>query len=300
MKIAFIGMGIMGARMAANLIRAGHDVAVYNRTPNDGLKDCLKLGASAAETPGEATRGRDVVLTMLSNPAAVTAVARGDEGLLKNATAGSVWVDCSTVDPAFSRSMHAEAARGGIAFVDAPVAGSKDPAAAGELVFLTGGDAPALARIDEVLAIMGKKTIPAGGPGNGSALKMTVNLMLGTAIAAYSEAVALGTRLGVAGDLVQNVLLNTPVAAPVLGALRARIDSGDFTPHFPLRHMHKDLELAVSGGEANGLSLGLTAAARELFGQALPVPHNGGSGGDASAQEPHQDFSAVFRVLNPA
>lgn len=297
MKIAFIGIGIMGARMAANLIRAGHDVAVYNRTSNDGLRDCLNLGASAADTPAEAARGRDVVLTMLSDPAAVTAVARGDDGLLQGATVGSVWVDCSTVDPAFSRSMHAEAARSGIAFVDAPVAGSKEPAAAGELVFLTGGDAPALARIDELLAVMGKKTIPAGGPGNGSALKMTVNLMLGTAIAAYSEAVALGTRLGVAGDLVQNVLLNTPVAAPVLGALRARIDSGDFTPHFPLRHMHKDLELAVRGGEANGLSLGLTAAARELFAQA---PHTGGSGGDASAAERHQDFSAVFRVLNPA
>jgi 3-hydroxyisobutyrate dehydrogenase-like beta-hydroxyacid dehydrogenase len=300
MKIAFIGLGIMGGRMAQNLLRAGHELIVYNRTANDALNECVGLGAKKAASPAAAARDCEVIITMLSNPAAVEAVAFGPDGLLESAaktgsgTGAPIWMDCSTVDPAFSHRMHGEARNKCLHFIDAPVAGSKEPAASGELVFLAGGDATALKRVEELLSVMGKKTIHAGGPGNGSALKMTVNLLLGTAIAAYSEAVALGTKLGLAGDLVQNVLLNTPVAAPVLGPLRARIDSGDFSPHFPLRHMHKDLQLAVSGGDAAGLSLGLTAAARDLFARALPARTDG----DAPAA--HEDFSAVFRVLNPA
>ncbi|MCR9141024.1 MAG: NAD(P)-dependent oxidoreductase [bacterium] len=312
MKIAFIGLGIMGARMAANLIRAGHDVVVYNRSQNAGLQDCLNLGAGKASTPAEAARGREVIFSMLSNPAAVEAVAGGEDGLLAGAAqhaggdrdaksdpvanaipAGTpIWVDCSTVDSAFSRRMHGEAQKHSVAFIDAPVAGSKEPAASGELVFLCGGANEDLKRVEELLNVMGKKTVHAGAAGDGSALKMTINLMLGTSIAAYTEAVALGVGLGLSPEVVQNVLLNTPVVAPVLGALRARIDSGDFTPHFPLQHMHKDLRLAVDAGETQGLPMALTASARNLFALALPT-------GDDGANE-HEDFSAVFRVLNPA
>lgn len=288
--IAWLGLGIMGSRMAANLQKAGHSLTVYNRTPGAAVELQAAVNVRVADSPAACADAR-ILITMLSNPEAVRAVATGPGGFLNSSANGSpLWIDCSTVDPETSKAMGQAAAKAGWRFVDAPVAGSREPAAAGELVFLAGGSADDLAEAQPLLDIMGKKTIPAGPIGAGSALKMAINLMLGQSLAAYSEAVALGTALGLNPALTQNVLLNTPVAAPVLGALRSRLESGDHTPHFPLLHMHKDLRLAVDSAAASGLSLDVTAATRDLFARAMRA---------ADAQGDIADFSAAFRVLNP-
>ena len=291
MKISFLGLGIMGGGMALNLLRAGHQLTVYNRSANAALQASIAAGAQTAATPAAAVQDAQIIITMLSDPAAVEAVAfHENTGILAAAESlrenQSLWIDCSTVDPAFSRRLHTECEQAGIRFLDAPVAGSRGPAHSGELVFLVGGAADDLERAQSLFDVMGRKTIHAGGPGNGSALKMSINLMLGQAIAAYSEAVAVARVQGVDSQLVQNVLLNTPVAAPVLAALRERLESGDTSTHFPLKHMRKDLRLAVDSAASAGIDLTLSRAAGELYESAL-------------ARAADQDFSAIFRVHNP-
>ena len=138
MQIAFLGLGIMGSRMAANLLKAGHPLTVWNRSA-EKAEALRPLGAQAAASPAEAVRGADVVFTMLSTPAAVEAVALGEGGFLPAMQSGALWVDCSTVDPDFSRRMAAEAAGRGLRFMDAPVAGSKAPAEAGSCAFWLAG-----------------------------------------------------------------------------------------------------------------------------------------------------------------
>ncbi|MDX1741054.1 MAG: NAD(P)-dependent oxidoreductase, partial [Rhodothermales bacterium] len=133
MRIGFIGLGIMGSRMAANLARAGFELTVYNRT-KDRAEPVLALGAKWAGSPAEAARSSDVVVTMLSTPEAVRGVALGEEGVLKAMTGGSLWMDCSTVNPSFSREMARHAQAAGVRFLDAPVGGTKGPAGQGTLI----------------------------------------------------------------------------------------------------------------------------------------------------------------------
>lgn len=286
-KIGWIGLGIMGRRMAGRLWDAGYELIVCNRS-QAAIKEFLgaHTGAVSAATAADVAREADIVFTMLSDPAAVRAVVLEPESGLLAGASGKLWVDASTVDPAFSREMGGAARAAGAEFLDAPVAGSREPAANGELVFLVGGPGESLSHVEEILAIMGKKTVHAGQEhGAGSSLKLVVNFMLGQAVAAYSEACLLGRSLGLNDELMQNVLLATPVAAPFLQLVRQRLESGDTSTHFPLKHMRKDLRLAVESAAKQNVQLGLGTKAGELYDRAL----NAGLG--------DSDFSAVFRVI---
>ncbi len=287
-KIGWIGLGIMGRRMAGRLCDAGYELIVYNRS-TAAVEEFRQdhEGARSAVSAAEVAREADIIFTMLSDPAAVRAVALEPEGGLLVGARGKLWVDASTVDPAFSRELGGAARAAGADFLDAPVAGSREPAANGELVFLVGGMKDHLNRVEDMLAIMGKKTVHAGlENGAGSSLKLVVNFMLGQAVAAYAEACALGRSLGLNDELMQNVLLATPVAAPMLQLVRQRLESGDTSTHFPLKHMRKDLRLAVESAAAENLQLALGETAGALYDRAL----NAGLGDG--------DFSAVFRVVN--
>jgi len=267
MQIAFLGLGIMGSRMAANLARAGLAPTVWNRTLDKAV-DLAKLGATAAPSPTDAVRGADIVVTVLSDPAAVRAVAVGEGGFLPAVRAGALWMDCSTVDPAFVREMAQHAANRGVRYLDAPVAGSKGPAEKGELLFLAGGAVDDIAEAAPLFEVMGKRTIHAGPVGAGAALKLCNNLMLGAAMLAFAEALAAGRAMGLDQDVLLEALTTSPVAAPFLAFKTHKVRESDWSVEFPLKHQHKDLHLLLQSAYAAGLPLPLAAAVKERYGDA--------------------------------
>ena len=213
--IGFIGLGIMGAGMAENLVEQGVDLVVHNRT-KEKAERVLAKGARWADSAATLAEKVDVVFTMLANPQAVEEVALNEEdGFLAHLSPGKLWVDCSTVDPTFTRKMATEAKKRGIRFIDAPVAGSRVPAQQGELVFLVGGEAADVSEVQPLLEAMGKDIKHQGEVGQGSTMKMLINLMLAQSMAAFAETVSLGEALGLNQEMVMDTLLNGPTAAPL-------------------------------------------------------------------------------------
>ncbi|HEY6011652.1 MAG TPA: NAD(P)-dependent oxidoreductase, partial [Nitrospirota bacterium] len=284
MKIGFIGTGIMGSRMASNLLKKGHELIVHNRTRNKA-DSLIKAGASWAATPAEAAKQVKLVITMLSTPDAVAATALGDNGLLQHLAPGSLWIDCSTVNPSFSKSMAKEAAERKIRFVDAPVAGSKIPAEQAQLLFFAGGEKADVDEARPLLEAMGKAVHHIGPTGMGTAMKMVNNLMLSQAMVAFSEALVLGESLGISRDTLFNTLQTSPVTAPFLMLKRKKIESGDFETEFPLQWMHKDMQLVLQTAYETGAALPAASAAKEVY--ALAIRKGLGE----------LDFTAVYRVL---
>jgi 3-hydroxyisobutyrate dehydrogenase-like beta-hydroxyacid dehydrogenase len=249
MHIGFLGLGIMGSRMAARLQAAGHTLTISNRTREKG-DDLLAAGATWATTPAEVGQSSTVIITMLAHPDAITAVALGDHGFLNTLTPGSLWIDCSTVHPSFSREMAATAQAHAVRFIDAPVTGSKQQAATGNLVFLVGGSDDDVDEARSLFEAMGQKFFHIGPNGQGVALKMVINLQLATAMASFAEGVAMGQALGLSPDLLLHFLTVGPVAAPFLAAKREKFTSDEYDAEFPLRWMSKDIRLAlISAGE---------------------------------------------------
>lgn len=284
MKLGWIGTGIMGSRMAANLLKHGNEVVVYNRTKANA-NALLNLNAGWADSPQELAAQVDVLFTMLSTPEAVQQVAFGENGFLDSLRPGSLWVDCSTVNPSFSRQMAAAAQQRQVRFIDAPVAGSKIPAEHGQLVFLVGGDASDVDACQPFWAVMGKRVIHAGGHGMGASLKMLVNLLLGEAMAAFSEALVLGKELGFEQNMLLETLLSLPVAAPFLAGKRQKIATADFDAEFPLYLIQKDLHLAAVTAYEHGVALPGVNAIKEAY--ALAMRRGLGN----------KDFSAIYQFL---
>jgi 3-hydroxyisobutyrate dehydrogenase/glyoxylate/succinic semialdehyde reductase len=287
MQIGFIGLGIMGSRMAANLVRAGMRLAVYNRTA-ERARPLGEAGATVMASAVAAARDADIVITVLSDPQAVRQVAVGEGGFLPVMRAGTLWVDCSTVAPACVREMAAAAAAHGVRYVDAPVAGSKVPAEKGELLFLAGGSADDVAQAEPLFAVMGKRTIHVGPVGSGASLKLCNNLMLGAAMLAYGEALAAGRAMGLDEAVLLEALTTSPVSAPFLVLKRNKVRDADWAPEFPLKHQHKDLHLLLETAYAAGLPLPMAATVKERYGEARAR----GLG--------EADFSAVCAVARPA
>jgi 3-hydroxyisobutyrate dehydrogenase/glyoxylate/succinic semialdehyde reductase len=285
MQIGFIGLGIMGSRMAANLLKNNFNLTVYNRS-KDKAAALLEKGASWAEDPAGVSRKSDVLFTMLSTPEVVAQTALGPDGFLDALRQDALWVDCSTVNPSFSKQMAAEARKRGVRFMDAPVSGSKVPAETGGLIFLVGGDPGDVKICEPFFTVMGSRVIHAGRQGSGAALKMVFNMLLGVSMLAFSEAMSLGQSLGLSQDLLLNALPGTPVAAPFIGLKKEKIKTRDFSPEFPLRWMQKDLHLATVSAYETGAALPLVSTAKEMFAMAL----RSGMG--------DKDISAVYELLN--
>jgi 3-hydroxyisobutyrate dehydrogenase-like beta-hydroxyacid dehydrogenase len=264
MKIGFIGLGIMGSRMAANLQRHGNSLVVFNRT-RAKAEPLLGPCGTFSDSPAKLAEQVDVLFTMLAHPGAVEEAALGADGFLNQLRPNALWVDCSSVNPSFSKKMAAEAARRDVHFVDAPVTGSAVPAAEGKLVFWVGADAADLERIRPLLLCMGNKVVHAGGNGMGTSIKMVVNLLLGTGMAAFAEAMALGEGLGLSSRMLFDSLLGTPAVAPFLTAKRERIESGNYEAEFPLRWMQKDMQLASVSAYESGVAIPLTNITKEIY-----------------------------------
>ena len=219
MKIGFIGLGIMGSRMAANLQKNGHSLVVFNRT-RAKAEPLLGPCGTFSDSPAKLAEQVDILFTMLAHPDAVEQAALGRNGFLGNLKPNALWVDCSSVNPSFSKKMAAEAAARQIRFVDAPVTGSAPAAAEAKLIFWVGADTADLERIRSLLLCMGNKIVHAGGHGMGTSMKMVVNLLLGAGMASFAEAMALGQGLGLSQKMLFDSLLNAPAVAPFLASKR--------------------------------------------------------------------------------
>lgn len=286
MKIGFIGLGIMGSRMAANLQKRGHELVVYNRTKQkaDAL---IAAGAVWAATPAEVAKQSAVIITMLSKPDAVAESALiGKYGFLDRLANNSLWIDCSTVNPSFSILMANEAKHRRVRFLDAPVAGSKGAAEQGQLLFYAGGEKADVDEARPLLEAMGKAVIHVGGHGMGTAMKMVNNLVVAQAMVAFSEAITLGEALGIPRDLLFNTLLGSPVAAPFLSMKRGKLETGNYEPEFPLQWMHKDMQLIAETAYEAGVAMPAANVVKEIY--ALAVRKGLGE----------QDFAAVYKLLS--
>ena len=285
MKIGFIGLGIMGSRMASNLQKRGHSLVVFNRT-REKADPLVAEGARWADSPAALAQQVEVIFTMLAHPDAVDEVVLGTDGILSHLGPDQMWVDCSTVNPSFSRKMAAQAQAKGIRFLGAPVTGSKGQAAGAKLTFWVGGEATDLETCRPLLECMGERIIHCGGQGMGASLKMVMNQLLGTVMAAFAEGLVLGESLGLSRKILFEALLDGPAAAPFLAIKRERIESGNYEPaDFPLRWLQKDLHLAAVSAYETGAAVPLTNVAKEIY--RLAIRTGRGS----------EDFSAIYDYL---
>ena len=264
MNVAFIGLGIMGSRMAVNLAKSEHELVVWNRSPVDH-SIWKERKVNLASSVREAVVNADVVFTMLSTPEAVRQIGTGKDGVLDTINQGKIWIDCSTVDPRTTREMAKEAYKHHVHFIDAPVAGSAPQAEAAELVFFLGGDKLAIDRVAPLLEFMGKKQMNLGDHGMGSSFKLLVNAMLGQSMVIFSETVAFGEAMGLQRDFLLDVLPNLVVTAPFVQMKAPSIKVNDYGVQFPLEWMHKDLVLATNTARDLGQSMKLANLTKELF-----------------------------------
>src|SRR3984885_13395012 len=253
----------MGRPMAANLLKNGFSVVMWNRTP--GKSDALAVaGAKVAATAREAAAAADVLITIVSDPAALESVL-GGEGELEALRPGTVLGDSSGAWPARGRRIAAACAERGAESLDAPVTGGTWGAEKGELVFMVGGEANTLKRAEPVLGAMGKKWFHLGPIGAGQTVKLAMNLLLELEVEAFAEALALVTRAGIPGQSLFEVMQSSMGRSGVLDLKGANMLKGEYKPSFPLRLMHKDVGLALDLGNQLGVPLPAAAAAREVM-----------------------------------
>ncbi len=285
MKVGFIGTGIMGSRMAHNLLKNNYNLIVHNRT-KEKANSLIKAGAEWADSPLEVGTEADILFTMLSNPEAVYEVSLGEEGFLSSMKENSLWADCSTVNPTFSREMSKRTDECRVRFMDTPVAGTKQPAEKGELIFFAGGNKKDFEEVRPLLEKMGKKIVHLGECGKGTSMKMVVNLMLAVSMASFSEALVLGEALGFDKDTIFDTLLGGPVTAPYLTAKKEKFLQNNYDTDFPLQWMHKDLTLVSDTADETEITLPTTSAVKEIFAMAKQKGF-----GDL-------DFSSLYRFLS--
>ncbi len=284
MKIAFIGLGIMGSNMASNLAKNNIDLTVYNRTPKV-LEIKEKSTIIYANSIENAVKDADVVFSMLSTPEVVKEVFFGAKGALNSMKKNAIWADCTTVNPSFSESAFKEASKYAIRFLDTPVSGSKIPAEKAKLIFLVGGEEATLNEIKPYLIMMGNKVLHIGDIGKGASFKMLVNMMLAQSMLVFSEAVLLGEKMGISKDFLLDTVPNLIVSAPFTKLKAESIKNNNYDVQFPLEWMHKDLHLAALTAFEHNQPLYLANLTKELYASAK----QSGMGRD--------DMSAIYKYL---
>lgn len=267
-RVGLIGLGLMGRPMGMNLLKAGHKLTVWNRTP-ERANELVAAGAALAKTPYEAAEASEFLLTIVSDPPALESVLWGQEGkndgALAGLRAGSIYVDSSTISPSLVGRIAAACRQRGVAFLDAPVTGGDWGAREGNLVFMIGGDEKTLREAEPILGVMGKKWFHLGPSGAGQTMKLAMNAILALEVGAMAEALALVTRAGLKGEQLVEVMQASMARSGVLDVKSPLMLKGDYKPSFPLRLMHKDLGLALDLANQLGVSLPATAAAREVY-----------------------------------
>ncbi|MDF3936365.1 3-hydroxyisobutyrate dehydrogenase [Pseudomonas citronellolis] len=287
MRIGFIGLGNMGGPMAANLLKAGFDLSVFDLS-SAAVQAAVGQGAKAVASPADlASADVEVIISMLPAAAHVKQVYLGAEGLLAKVQPGVLLIDSSTIDPHSAREVSAAAQAQGNPMLDAPVSGGTAGAAAGTLTFMVGGDAADFERARPVLAAMGKNLVHCGGAGNGQVAKVANNLLLGISMIGAAEAMSLGVKLGMDAEVLAGIINTSSgrcwaseINNPLTGAPAARGYSGGFGTDLML----KDLGLASEAARQARQPVLLGALAQQLF-QTFSNQGNG-----------QLDFSAIVKL----
>ena len=284
-KYGFLGLGIMGQAMAANLLKADLTVTVWNRTTNkcDAL---IKKGALHQETPAKVVANSDITFAMVSDPAAAKELCFGKQGVLKGIGQGKDYIDVSTVDPQTSIEISNAIVEKGGRYLEAPVSGSKKPAEDGALVFLCAGDNSLYDEAIPAFELMGKKSFYLGETGFGAKMKLVINMIMGTMMAGFAEGISLGEKSGLKVDDILDVLDQGAISNPMFRLKGAMMIKNTFSAAFPLKHMQKDMRLALQMGDEERQALYIAGAANFAYIKA----RSKGSDDD--------DFSAVLKAIS--
>ncbi|MFL5822451.1 MAG: NAD(P)-dependent oxidoreductase [Solirubrobacteraceae bacterium] len=286
MRVAFLGLGIMGSRMAANLARTDVELTVWNRTAARGSEFAARHeGVTAANTPAEASADSDVVVTMVVDGPQVEHVLLGEDGAATSAREATLFVDCSTIGPSAARAIGERLADRGLELMDAPVTGSAPRAEDGTLTIMAGGGEAAFDRARPVLEAMGKLIVHAGPLGHGQMVKVINNAVAATNTAVVGEALLVAKKAGVDLDALTQVMGAGSGGSTMLELKAGAMREHDFTPLFKLEHMLKDVRLCLEEGQAAGAPFQSAALTREVLTAAM----GRGLG--------EQDFAALIEVL---
>jgi 3-hydroxyisobutyrate dehydrogenase/2-hydroxy-3-oxopropionate reductase len=269
MRVAFLGMGIMGRPMAANLVKAGHEVTIWNRTPGNDLED-----ARTASSPADAARGVEVVWVCVSDTKAVENVLFGAGGAEEALAEGMIIADSSTISPSATLRFAERVKARGVDYVDTPVTGSKIAAEAGTLIFMAGGNEAALARLAPLFQAMGKQVFHMGDTSKGQATKLAMNLQIALIYEGFAEALTLATKLGVDVDRLLPLVQASMVRSGVVDYKAPFILKRDFSPNFPLRLMLKDIHLTLEAAKEARVRLPGLEAVEEVYDLAAEEGHN--------------------------
>jgi 3-hydroxyisobutyrate dehydrogenase len=292
--IAFIGLGNMGGPMARNLVQAGHGVVGFD-TAAAALQAAAANGVEPAESAAAAAGRAPIVITMLPAGAQVREVHSGAGGVIAAAGEGALLIDCSTIDVASAREVHAAAAEAGHEMLDAPVSGGVAGADAATLTFMAGGSEVAFERAKPVLEAMGRTIVHAGGPGNGQAAKVCNNMILGISMIAVAEAFTLGEKLGLEPRTLFDIASQASGSCwamlnhlPVPGIVETSAANRDFKPGFSATMMVKDMGLSQAAAGLAGAATPLGAAATALYAEFVEAGHG------------ELDYSAIIKLIRGA
>lgn len=283
-NIGFIGLGVMGSRIVKRLLDAGHSVTGYNRTKSKA-QWLLDAGMKWADSPQAVAKAVDVVFTMVSDTSALQAVTGGSDGLLAGLRPGAIFVDMSTVSPEVIRSLAAQVTSKGAQMLDAPVSGSVTTLEEGKLSIMVGGDPASFERVQPILLDIGPKVTRVGGNGLAVSMKIATNLSLAVQMLAFSEAVLLAEKSGIARETAVEVLLNSVIASPMVKYRGPFVMGMPDEAWFNVNMMQKDMLLALEMGRQFEVPLPTTAVTNEMLTTAR---------GMGLAEK---DFAAVFEAL---
>ncbi|KAJ6810721.1 glyoxylate/succinic semialdehyde reductase 1 [Iris pallida] len=284
MEVGFLGLGIMGKAMAANLLKNGFKVTVWNRTLSK-CEELVEQGASIGENPAAVINKCKYTIAMLSDPKAALSVVFDKDGVLEQICKGKGYIDMSTVDADTSSKISEAITEKGGLFLEAPVSGSKKPAEDGQLVILAAGEKALYEEAIPAFNILGKKAFFLGQVGNGAKMKLVVNMIMGSMMNALSEGLALADKSGLSEDTLLDVLDLGAIANPMFRMKGPSMIKSSYPPAFPLKHQQKDMRLALALGDENAVSMPIAAASNEAFKKARSMGL-----GDL-------DFSAVHEVV---
>jgi 3-hydroxyisobutyrate dehydrogenase-like beta-hydroxyacid dehydrogenase len=243
-KVGFMGLGIMGSAMAGNILKAGYPLTVYNRT-RDKAAPLVKAGAQVADTPLALAEAADVIITMVTGPDALYDLLWGENGAAEGLTPEKVFINMSSVAPSFILELGKTLAPSGARFIDAPVSGTKKPAEEGTLVILAGGNQERIRQLEPLLLTMGKKVIYCGKAGQGSMMKMFINLLLGVMMEGFAEALNFGRLGGLDFDSMLETVASGAMNSPMFQVKAPLIKEKNFPASFPLKHLAKDCKFVV-------------------------------------------------------
>jgi 2-hydroxy-3-oxopropionate reductase len=279
-KVGFVGLGIMGKPMARNLMQAGHELVLYNRSRSKAEDLAREGGAEVAGSPAEAAQSSGVVITMLPGPPEVEEVVAGEDGLLSGAGEGSLIVDMSTSSPVLARELARTAREQEVGMLDAPVSGGDVGAIEGTLSIMVGGSEEDFERARPLFEVMGETVTHVGPPGAGQVVKACNQIVVALTIEAVSEALVLGSEAGVNPEKILEVLSGGLAANKVMEVKREKFLGHDFEPGGKVEFHRKDLRIALEAGREYGVPLPVTALVSQMF-EALMA--KGRSGWDHSA-----------------